>query len=153
MKHLTKAIVAIATFIMGYGICSAQNGDKILGTYRVISHTTKEKSNVKFYKNGDTYEAQIIWLEHPLDANGQPRLDVLNPNPTLRSVRGDKIVIVKGLRYNSKNDKWAGGKIYDPVVGKTYDAIAEFENPTKLKMKGYIGMPSFGKSFIWTRID
>lgn len=152
MKHLTKTIAIIAALIIGCGITSAQSGDKIVGLYRVIGEETKEASKVNVYKKGNTYEAQIIWLEHPLDKNGKPRLDVLNPNSSLRSVRGDKIIIVRGLVYDSKNNRWSGGKIYNPVTGKTYDAMAEFESPTELKMRGYVGKPAFGKSFIWTKL-
>lgn len=153
MKNITKLIAVITAIIIGCGISAAQNGDKILGVYRVIGEETKEASNVKVYKKGNTYEAQIIWLQHPLDKNGKPRLDALNPEPALRSVRGDKIVIVKGLRYDAANKKWTGGSIYNPVNGKTYDAMAEFDSPNKLKMRGYVGRPTFGKSFIWTRIE
>lgn len=154
MRHITKAISLIAAFItIGCGISFAQNGDKILGTYRVIGAETKEASKVKIYKNGNAYDAQIIWLEHPNDQKGKPRTDVLNPNTSLRSVRGDRIIIVRGLKYDSKSGKWTGGRIYNPVTGKTYDAMAEFDNPTKLKMRGYVGKPAFGKNFIWTKLE
>ena len=46
-------------------------GDRILGVYEVIGETTHERSKVRIYANGDTYEARIIWLEHPNDANGK----------------------------------------------------------------------------------
>lgn len=152
MKQLKNILSVFVVLLFGCGTAAAQDGDKILGTYRVIGMETKEPSNVKIYKNGNTYEAQIIWLERPNDKNGKPRLDVLNPDPALRSVRGDKVVIVKGLKYNAKHNKWIGGRIYNPVTGKTYDAMAEFDSPTKLKMKGYLGTPAFGKNFIWTKL-
>lgn len=146
-------MAVVTALTAGCGAASAQHADRILGTYRVIGVETKERSNVKIYKKGNTYEAQVVWLEHPLDAHGKPRLDELNPDPALRCVRGDRIVVLRGLRYNSKHDKWTDGRIYNPENGKSYDAMAEFESPTKLKMRGYLGVPALGKTFIWTKIE
>lgn len=132
----------------------AQNaGDRITGIYKVIGETTNELSKVKIYRNGDTYEGKIIWLEHPLDASGKPRLDELNPDPSLRSVRADDIVIVRGLRYDANKKQWTGGSIYNPVDGKTYDLLAEFEGPRVLRVRGYIGKPMFGKNYMWDKLE
>lgn len=154
MKSISIVFALLtATFILGAGRVQAQNPDKITGVYRVIGAETGEASKVRVYKKGDTYEARIIWLEHPLDKNGKPRTDALNPNPSLRSVRGDNILIVWGLKYDKTKNQWSGGRIYNPVNGKTYDAQAKFDSPTKLAMRGYLGRPSFGKTFIWTKLE
>ena len=126
-------------------------GDRILGVYEVIGETTHERSKVRIYANGDTYEARIIWLEHPNDANGKRRLDTHNPDPALRTKPADQIVLIRGLRYDAKEGQWNGGTIYDPVSGKTYDMLAEFEQPDVLHVRGYVGRPVFGKSFSWKK--
>lgn len=133
---------------------SAQNeSDRILGVYKVVGETTNELSKVKIYRNGDTYEGKIVWLEHPLDASENPRLDELNPDPSLRGVRADNIVIVRGLRYDAKKGQWTGGTIYNPVDGKTYDVLAEFDSPRVLRVRGYIGKPMFGKNYMWDKLE
>ncbi len=152
---MKKILFTIATLlcIACAGNASAQDADRITGVYRVIGETTHELSNVRIYKSGDTYEARIIWLEHPNDADGNPRLDELNPDPALRNVPADEIVIVRGLRYDARKDQWTGGKIYNPVDGKVYDAMAEFDSPDVLNMRGYVGKPMFGKTFEWKRLE
>lgn len=152
MKRVATAIITLLC-IAAAGSVSAQEADRILGVYRVIGETTHELSNVRIYKSGDTYEAQIIWLEHPDDANGNPRLDALNPDPALRNVPADEIVIVRGLRYDARKKQWTGGTIYNPVDGKVYDAVAEFDSPDVLNMRGYVGKPIFGKTFEWKRLE
>lgn len=108
---------------------------------------------VRIYKTGDTYEARIIWLEHPNDEAGNPRLDLLNPDPALRSGRADAIVLVRGLRYDAKKERWTGGTIYNPVDGKVYDVQAEFDGPQELRVRGYIGKPMFGRDLVWEKLE
>lgn len=154
MKHSMKVIAAIVILIMNFGVASAQNAaDKILGTYSVISDATKERVQVKISKKQNTYQAQIVWMEKPLTDNGEIKRDRYNPNPDLRSVPGDKIVLAWDLKYDSKANEWSGGKIYDPDTGKTYKAVFKLESPTNLKVRGYVGMPTFGRTMNWKKIE
>ena len=116
-RFITMLLLATAV-CTATGSVSAQEADRILGIYKVEGETTHELSKVRIYKTGDTYEARIIWLEHPNDEAGNPRLDLLNPDPALRSGRADAIVLVRGLRYDAKKERWTGGTIYNPVDGK-----------------------------------
>lgn len=154
MKQSIKVIATIAVLIMNFGMASAQNAaDKILGTYSVVSDVSKEVVKVNISKKGDTYQAQIFWMEKPLTADGEIKRDRYNPDPALRSVPGDKIVLAWGLKYDSKANEWSGGKIYDPDSGKIYKTVFKFESPTNLKVRGYIGMPAFGRTMNWKKID
>ena len=139
--------------LCGASAFAQTESDRILGLYRVVGETTGELSNVRIYKTGDTYEGRIVWLEHPADENGNPRLDLLNPDPALRSVHADDIVIVRGLRYDARKERWTGGTIYNPVNGKVYDVQAEFDSPDVLTVRGYIGTPMVGKDYEWKRLE
>ena len=44
------------------------------------------------------------------------------------------------------------GKILDPGSGNTYSCYLELESPDKLKLRGYIGFPAFGRTQYWFRI-
>lgn len=128
-------------------------GDRILGIYEAIGEETKALSKVEFYRNGDLYEAKIIWLEKPEDADGNPLYDILNPDPELRKVRADNIIIIRGLRYDSRDEEWNGGEIYNPVTGKTYDVAIKLDNHRRLKIRGYMGSRMLGKNFFWDRLE
>ncbi len=125
------------------------NADSIIGEY--LSDRGGSKSKVRVTKNADgTYNAQVFWVEHPNDANGNKRKDVKNPDKSLRNVDIDKVVIVKGLKYMAKDKKWGGAKIYDPTKGLRVNASAEFESANKLKLRGTI--MGIGTTLYWTKI-
>ena len=132
----------------------AQNpANRILGTYYVIEPTSKEESKVQIYKaSNGTYFGKVIWLKNPNFPDGSPKMDIKNPDPKLRSVRGDQIVLVMNFTYNSKNGEWVNGEIYNPVEGKTYKCKMAFESDTKLKVRGYIGIPALGRSMYWKKL-
>jgi uncharacterized protein (DUF2147 family) len=44
------------------------------------------------------------------------------------------------------------GKILDPGSGNTYSCYLELESPDKLKLRGYIGLPAFGRTQYWFRV-
>ena len=43
------------------------------------------------------------------------------------------------------------GWVYDPKVGKSYDAGNGLEGKNRLPLTGYKGVKFLGKSFTWTR--
>lgn len=49
-------------------------------------------------------------------------------------------------------DEWSGGEILDPENGKTYRARMKLvDGGRKLVLRGYIGVPLFGRSQTWIR--
>lgn len=60
------------------------------------------------------------------------------------------MVVLKDLTKTSKGG--SNGKAVDPSNGKTYDCFIELENPDKLKLRGYIGVPSIGRTQYWYRV-
>ncbi len=128
--------------------------DKIVGIYYVIEPDSKEESKVEIYKTASgKYEGKVIWLKEPRFPDGSYKTDIKNPDPNMRKVRGDQIVLLKNFTYNAKKEEWSGGEIYNPVEGKTYKAFMKFESPTKLKVRGYIGVSALGRSMYWTKIS
>ncbi len=59
------------------------------------------------------------------------------------------MVIIKNLKITSRGGK--GGRILDPTSGKWYSCYFELDGQDKVKMRGYLGMPAFGKSQFWYR--
>jgi len=51
-----------------------------------------------------------------------------------------------------KGKKWTKGKILDPESGKVYGCNVELKSPNRLKIRGYVGKPLFGKTFYWDRV-
>lgn len=66
---------------------------------------------------------------------------------------GKRIVGMEILRHmRADGDQWSGGEILDPENGKTYRASMRLtEGGQKLVLRGYIGLPIFGRSQTWLR--
>jgi uncharacterized protein (DUF2147 family) len=65
------------------------------------------------------------------------------------------MVILEGLKQQTKGspDLWTGGKILDPKNGKVYNCQAQLvEGGQKLLVRGYVGLPMFGRSQTWIRV-
>lgn len=150
MKHFCTFFLSIFLFLNLY---SQNEADRLIGTYYVIEPSSKEESKVEIYKNSSgQYDGKVIWLKNPNKKDGTPKMDIKNPDPKKRSTRGDKIVLLHHFKYDSKSKEWIDGTIYNPVEGKTYKCYLKFETTTKLKVRGYIGVPALGKSMYWTKI-
>ena len=129
MTLLCAMVFSLPTFAQGIN----DKADNIVGEY--LTDRGGSKSKVLVTKSADgTYNAQIFWVEKPLDANGNKRKDVKNPDKSLRNVDIDQVVIVQGLKYDASKKMWGGAKIYDPSKGIRVNVTAEFETADKLKL-------------------
>lgn len=150
MKKFIFTLIAAIAFAMPSVSQSLNNrADDIVGEY--LTDRGGSKSKVRVTKSADgTYMAQIFWVENPLDKNGNKRKDVNNPDKKLRNIDIDKVVIVKGLKYDAEEKEWNGAKIYDPSKGFRVNVEAEFVEPKKLKLFGNIW--GIGTTIYWTKI-
>ncbi len=66
---------------------------------------------------------------------------------------GQSIIGMEIIRHMKRNgDQWDGGEILDPEDGKTYRATMKLsDDGQKLVVRGYIGIPMFGRSQTWVR--
>jgi uncharacterized protein (DUF2147 family) len=46
---------------------------------------------------------------------------------------------------------WGKGSLYDPKSGKSYRGKIHLAAPGRLELRGYIGIPLFGRTSVWTR--
>ena len=151
MKKFLTLILLAVTFVLPSFAQAGLNdkADNIVGEY--LTNRGGSKSKVRITKNTDgTYNAQVFWVEKPFDAQGNKRKDVKNPDKNLRNVDIDKVVLVKGLKYDADDKEWGGAKIYDPTKGMRVNATAEFVEPNKLKLRATI--LGIGKTLYWTKI-
>lgn len=150
MKRILM-IIACVTMVLCPLFAQGINdkADNIVGEY--LTDRGGSKSKVRITKNAQgTYDAQVFWVEHPMDKDGKKRKDVKNPDKALRNVDIDKVVIVRGLEYDAEDKEWSGAKIYDPTKGIRVNATAKFENANKLKLRATIF--GIGQTLYWQKI-
>lgn len=82
-----------------------------------------------------------------------------DPNPLCDKCDGEhKNEPIKGMTilrgFKKDDEKWSGGKIFDPETGKTYKCtIAVVDDGKRLKVRGYIGISLIGRTQYWLRAE
>ena len=124
----------------------------VLGTWA----TAEEKSHVEIVACPDAPEklcGTIVWLKQPNDEAGVPKTDKNNPDEALRSRPIVGLPLLSGFEPDiTEAGRWTEGKIYNPEDGETYSCTMELLPDGRLEVRGYVGLPIFGKSQIWTPV-
>lgn len=130
--------------------------DGVLGLWRTPPNPKDGAAIVEITQRGDGLSGRIVWLEKPLyppdhPAAGKPKVDRENPDPVLRMRPVLGLEILSGFRWDGQ--RWVDGHVYDPVTGNTYRATLYLEAPDRLRLRGYVGIPLFGRTEVWERVD
>ena len=124
-------------------------GEGVVGTWV----TEGEKSHIEISSCGLKICGNIVWLKEPLDDDKKLKHDAKNPNKSLR----DRSIIGLPLLANfiapTEGNVWEDGTIYNPEDGKTYSCTLTLLDTETLKVRGYVGLPLFGKTQIWKRLN
>lgn len=141
-RYVVAALVAAATFLVSTSHADAAQERRILGHWL----TQSKDGVIQIYIAGSgRYEGRIV------DGQGGPgRRDARNPDPALRTRLLKDAVVLQGFRYVG-DGRWADGTIYDPNNGKTYRCHMELAPLDTLNIRGYVGVPLFGRTEVWTR--
>lgn len=90
---------------------------------------------------------RIHWI-----VEGGMAYDSKNPDETLRDRPMCGLPILWGFQQTGAKE-WSQGRIYKADEGDTYHATLQLLPTGKLLVRGYVGMPLFGKSQTWTKVD
>jgi uncharacterized protein (DUF2147 family) len=148
-KILTLLLSAIFS-ITAISLSAQDKADRVLGKWL----NEDGDAHVEITKSGDTYSGKLVWLKFPTDdETGKPKLDKKNPDDALKSRPVLGLEMLSGFTYDSDDDEWTDGEIYDPKSGKTYSCYMEFDSDGKLKIRGYIGISLIGRTTYWTAVN
>jgi uncharacterized protein (DUF2147 family) len=105
---------------------------------------------VEVYQQGDAFNGKIVWLANPTEADGSPAVDSNNPDKSLRKRQILGLNMLHGLKKDG--EKYAGGKIYDPGNGKTYNCSMKVEGDI-LRVRGSLDAKGLlGRTMDWFRV-
>jgi len=131
----------------------AAGGDDILGVW----NNEEKDAKIEIFKCSGKYCGKIVYAKepnYPAGSNegtpGTPRLDHNNPVAAKRSTPIIGLQIVNDFIFAGENT-WKGGTVYDPKSGKTYRGKIRLVSPNKLDLRGFVGIPLFGRTTTWTR--
>ena len=136
----TTFLLLFSTLILQANSFANSGPDVILGEWL----SQEKDGKISIYKQGDKYYGKISWGKTP------GRKDAKNPDAKLKNRDLIGLVILQDFKYTGS--AWENGKIYDPNSGKTYDCILKVKDNNKvLDIRGYVGVPMFGRTATWTR--
>lgn len=151
MRKLCVAGLALA---LALGFAHAETkADDILGHWL----TDGGGSKIEVKKEGEKYNGKIVWLKDPNQETGdpepgQPKRDAKNPDAAKQKDPIVGLALLKDFTWDGAGN-WSGGTIYDPESGKTYKCTMKLKDEKTLDVRGYIGVPAFGRSTVWTRAE
>jgi uncharacterized protein (DUF2147 family) len=122
-----------------------------VGLWKNIDDVTgKPKALIRISETKGELRGQIEQLYLAPGADPNPRCTLCEGANKDAPVIG--MVFMSGLRKT--DDEYSGGQIIDPDNGKVYRSkLTLVDGGKKLNVRGYIGMPLFGRSQVWVRQD
>lgn len=126
-----------------------------VGLWKTIDDVTgKPKAIVQLSLSGNQILSGRILKIYPRPGHDQNELCSACEG-ALHNQRIVGMVILHHLKRDSNNAKlWSGGTILDPKNGKHYHCYATLsDNGQQLFVRGYIGVPLFGRSQTWHRVS
>ena len=99
-------------------------------------------------KDGASLCGNIAWI-----IEGGMQMDENNPDAALRNRPLCDMEILYGFEKGKTPGEWVDGKIYKADDGDVYNASIKQIGEDRLRLRGYIGIPLFGKTQIWTRVS
>lgn len=146
MKKMTSLLMM---FVLAITLSANTGHDALIG----IWEPSHGKARIKIEKIGTKYFGKIVWLKEPLNPETQQKkTDKNNPEESLRTKPVLGLRVLKDFEGKEKNT-WENGTIYDPENGSTYNCKIEMKDNNTLEIRGYIGVPTFGRTDVWKRMQ
>ncbi len=146
MSCFFKAIFLLS--FLFFSVDGFASSEGIAGYWVTKSDKNGEKASVvKIWQDGkDEYEGKVVKLfQHKDTVYSCDRC----PAPfSHKPVLG--LTILNSLKYE-KPGSYTSGRILDPRSGHVYKLNVTLISPEKLKVRGYLGMPLFGRTQYWAR--
>lgn len=102
---------------------------------------------------GEKLCGSIVWLKEPMNEEGNPKHDANNPDADLQTRPIIGLPLLANFMAGDETNVWNDGTIYNPEDGEIYSCTITLVDGRTLKVRGYVGLPLFGKTQIWTRVN
>lgn len=157
---MNRIISVFASIVLSLLSCSvfALSDDDLksspVGYWKTIDDVTdKPKAIVQIWETSDkTLSGRILKIYPRSGADQNPVCTACEGQNHNQRIVG--MTILNNLKQiNANTSRWANGQILDPKNGKTYHSTLQLaEDGQKLNVRGYVGIPLFGRSQTWIRV-
>jgi len=118
----------------------------IVGKWKTIDDKRGITTSImEIYKDHDVYYGKILVI---LNENNIEKCTSCEGKYHNKKLQGLEILRDLVLR----DDTYEDGNITDPENGKTYSCYLELVNPSKLKVRGFIGFSLIGRTQYWYKV-
>ena len=143
-----KNIILIYLFFVISVFALAQTNADLVGEW----YNAKDDIEMTLFKEGPMVSGKITWMKLPNDKNGNPKIDLLNPDESLRTNEILGMMIMSNFSHIAANI-WDNGTLYVPEKGKSFSGIMRLKDDNTLNVRGYVGFSFFERySTTWTRV-
>lgn len=144
----TLVFILASFFVMNSSFAKTANNP--VGYWQTIDDNTQQpRSIVKIWqdKNGEL-AGKIVRIYF---RNDEKPTDVCQHCTDER--KNQTILGMTILQHGKAQQDYWTGEILDPENGKVYHCTLSLQNSNTLKVRGYIGIPLFGRTQLWKRAD
>ena len=155
MKKLTGLLAGVLALLLVWPAWAAELTP--LGYWKTIDDVTGRAQSIihiTLKKEDGTYQGKIV------NTYPKPGEDKTKVCSLCKGKRHNQRILGMTIMENFHADKngsagfYKGGTILDPTSGKTYSCTMQVShNNKKLTVRGYIGIPLFGRSQTWLRVS
>lgn len=144
--NLLKGLIAIIGLSFSFQVLAQANP---VGLWKSIDDQSgKPKSLIRITETNGEYKGQIEKLFRSPSEEQNPKCDKCEGTLKDQPIIG--MTIITGMRQDG--NEYTGGEILDPASGKVYKSkMTVVEEGKKLNVRGYVGMPMFGRTQTWVR--
>ena len=114
------------------------------------SESGDKRSVIEITHTNDNFRGRIVELFIRPGEPSDPDCDLCDGAQHGRKIRGMDILFLSpatsGIGY--------AGKVLDPEEGRFYECTVTLDaNGKRLSIRGYVGIPLFGRSAVWERLE
>jgi uncharacterized protein (DUF2147 family) len=147
MKTRSFALVSLIAAAIATTPAQAAAPELVTGTWQVYGDKDGlPDGRVRLFLQDD----KIVGLVDQL------RPDVPPDSKCTKCTGDNKDKPILGLRvlwgFEKDGDTWKGGSILEPQTGSTYRGKLRLATPDALEVRGYLGVPLFGRTQTWKRV-
>jgi uncharacterized protein (DUF2147 family) len=148
MRTLANAALFAVATALAAPLAWAQDASPV-GLWKTIDDASgKPSALIRITENNGELQGRIEKLFRSADDDQNPKCTLCKDARKDQPIIG--MTIVSGLKKDG--NEYTGGEILDPKNGKVYKSkLAVQEGGKKLEVRGYVGVPMFGRSQVWLR--
>ena len=148
MRPLANAAILTLAAVLAAPLAWAQDASPV-GLCKTIDDASgKPTALIRITDNQGELQGKIEKLFRSPEEDQNPKCSLCQDARKDQPMIG--MTILTGLRKHG--DEYSGGEILDPKNGKVYKSkLSVHEGGRKLEVRGYVGVPMFGRSQVWLR--